>query len=64
MRSGERDLALVGGVYLLLAPQATIGLCRIGALADDGRSKDFDRKADGFAQGKGCATAMRYANSR
>lgn len=58
LRSGECDLALAGGVYLLLTPEMTIGLCRMGALSADGRSKAFDRRADGFGQGEGCGMVL------
>ncbi len=58
LRSGECDLALAGGVFLLLAPEVTLGVCRLGALAPDGRSKPFDRAADGLGQGEGCGMVL------
>ena len=58
LRTGECDLALAGGVYLLLAPELTIGLCRMGALSADGRSKAFDRQADGYGGGEGCGIVL------
>ena len=58
LRNGECDLALSGGVFLLLAPEITLGLCRMGALAADGRCKPFDRAADGFGQGEGCGMVL------
>jgi len=54
LRAGECDLALAGGVNLLLSPEATLGLCRLRVLAPDGRCKAFDAAADGFGQGEGC----------
>ncbi|NKC10722.1 MAG: SDR family NAD(P)-dependent oxidoreductase [Gammaproteobacteria bacterium] len=50
----ESDLALAGGVSLILAPQHLIGICQMKALSADGRCKTFDAKADGFGQGEGC----------
>jgi len=54
LQKGDSDLALAGGVNLVLAPQHLIGVCQMKALAPDGRCKTFDAKADGFGQGEGC----------
>jgi myxalamid-type polyketide synthase MxaB len=54
LRSGESDLALAGGVSLVLAPEHLIGICQMTALSPDGRCKTFDTSADGFGQGEGC----------
>lgn len=54
LRSGETDLALAGGVNLLLLPEAFICFERWGMMAPDGRCKTFDADADGFVRGEGC----------
>ncbi len=54
LRNGESDLALAGGVSLILAPEHLIGICQMNALSPDGRCKTFDASADGFGQGEGC----------
>ncbi|MEP1205831.1 MAG: SDR family NAD(P)-dependent oxidoreductase [Rhizobiaceae bacterium] len=54
LRLGESDLALAGGVSLILSPEHLIGICQMTALSPDGRCKTFDAKADGFGQGEGC----------
>ena len=54
LRSGESDLALAGGVNLILSPLSTISRCSIRALSPDGRCKTFDVSADGYGQGEGC----------
>ncbi len=54
LRLGESDLALAGGVSLILAPEHLIGICQMQALSPDGRCKTFDASADGFGQGEGC----------
>ena len=54
LRSGESDVALAGGVSLILAPEHLIGICQMAALSPDGRCKTFDARADGFGQGEGC----------
>ncbi len=53
MREGECDLALAGGVSLMLAQDTVHALSRLGALAPDGRSKAFDARADGYGRGEG-----------
>ena len=54
LRTGESDVALAGGVSLILAPEHLIGICQMAALSPDGRCKTFDASADGFGQGEGC----------
>lgn len=54
LRARECDLALAGGVQLILDPAITVFLCRLGALSPDGRCKAFDDAADGFGRGEGC----------
>ncbi|WP_394823177.1 SDR family NAD(P)-dependent oxidoreductase [Pendulispora albinea] len=54
LRSGESSLAIAGGVNLMLAPEPTMIMCRLRALAPDGRCKTFDAAADGYGRGEGC----------
>ncbi|MBX7168987.1 MAG: SDR family NAD(P)-dependent oxidoreductase [Pirellulales bacterium] len=56
--AGEAQVALVGGVHLLLDPAGYAILSREGVLAADGRSKTFDDRADGFARGEGAAAVL------
>lgn len=58
LRAGECDLALAGGVNLLLAPEANIFLSKAGALSPDGRCKTFDEAANGFVRGEGCGVVV------
>ncbi|ETW95776.1 MAG: hypothetical protein ETSY1_29240 [Candidatus Entotheonella factor] len=58
LRNRESDLALAGGVSLILAPEHLIGICQMQALSPDGRCKTFDAKADGFGQGEGCGMVV------
>ena len=53
LRTGEIDLAVVGGVNLMVAPTETVSLAKAGMLAADGRCKTFDAAADGYARGEG-----------
>ncbi|HEY3919482.1 MAG TPA: polyketide synthase, partial [Stellaceae bacterium] len=53
LRAGECDLALAGGVQLILTPEAYVILSKSKALAPDGRCKTFGAAADGFGRGEG-----------
>lgn len=54
LATGECELALTGGVHVMLGPEGWIMLSRAKALSPDGRSKAFDASANGFARGEGC----------
>ena len=58
LRSGECDLALAGGVQLILSPLVTTALCRLKALSTDGRCKTFDAAANGYGRGEGCGIVV------
>ncbi|QIS08104.1 polyketide synthase Pks13 [Nocardia arthritidis] len=53
LREGDADLALAGGVNMLLAPMITLGFDSIGAVAKDGRIKAFSSDADGMVRSEG-----------
>ena len=58
LRVGECDLALGGGVNLILAPDASVALSRARMLSPDGRCKTFDATADGYGRGEGCGVVV------
>lgn len=58
IRDGDCDLAIVGGAKLMLSPEETMQLCKLKALAPDGRSKVFSANADGFGRGEGAAVVV------
>ncbi|GAA4605119.1 hypothetical protein GCM10023195_17690 [Actinoallomurus liliacearum] len=58
LRAGETDVALAGGVNLILSPGETLTLDAAGTLAPDGRSKSFDAAADGYGRGEGAAVVV------
>jgi acyl transferase domain-containing protein/NADPH:quinone reductase-like Zn-dependent oxidoreductase/NAD(P)-dependent dehydrogenase (short-subunit alcohol dehydrogenase family)/acyl carrier protein/trans-aconitate methyltransferase len=58
LRNGESDMALAGGVNLILAPEPMIGFCKLKALAVDGRCKTLDAAADGYGRGEGCGIVV------
>ena len=53
LRSGECDLALAGGVNLILTPDADANLATAGMLSRDGRCRPFDADANGYVRGEG-----------
>ncbi|WP_245671390.1 type I polyketide synthase, partial [Nocardia amamiensis] len=53
LRSGAADLALAGGVNMLLAPMATLGFDANGGIAKDGHIKAFSSDADGMVRSEG-----------
>jgi acyl transferase domain-containing protein/phospholipid N-methyltransferase len=58
LRNRESNVALAGGVNLILSPQSTISGCRHNALALDGHCKTFDASADGYVRGEGCGVVV------
>ncbi len=58
LRLRESDLALAGGVNLILTPEGTIYFSRVGAMAADGLCKTFDASADGYVRGEGCGVIV------
>ena len=58
LRSGESDLALAGGVNLLLVPETMVNFSRARMLSPDGRCKTFDAAADGYVRGEGCGVVV------
>lgn len=58
LRAHESDLALVGGVNLILTPDAYIAMCQARTIAPDGRCKTFDARADGYVRGEGCVALV------
>ncbi|MCC6456109.1 MAG: acyltransferase domain-containing protein, partial [Caldilineaceae bacterium] len=58
LRAGETNMAIAGGVNLVLLPEALVSFCRWGMLAPDARCKTFDDRADGFIRGEGCGAVI------
>jgi acyl transferase domain-containing protein/protein-L-isoaspartate O-methyltransferase len=58
LRRNESDLALAGGVNLILRPDVTIALSKAHMMAPDGRCKAFDARADGFVRAEGCGVLV------
>ncbi len=54
LRKRDCNLALAGGVNLILSPSGMIYFSKLRAVAPDGRCKTFDEAADGYVRGEGC----------
>jgi myxalamid-type polyketide synthase MxaD len=66
LRHQECDMALAGGVNLILSPLFMLPVAKWGMLAPDGRCKTFDARADGMVRGEGCGVVVlkRLADAR
>nr|ATG32078.1 polyketide synthase [Nannocystis pusilla] len=66
LRDRQCDLAIAGGVNLILSPVATHMLAQAQALSPSGRCRTFDAAADGFVRGEGCGVVVlkRLADAR
>ncbi|PWV58206.1 type I polyketide synthase [Nocardiopsis sp. L17-MgMaSL7] len=58
LRNGECDLALAGGVNLILLPQSTEYVAQFGGLSPDGHCYTFDSRANGYVRGEGGAVVV------
>ncbi len=58
IQSGEIQMAIVGGVNLLLAEGNFINFSQAHMLSVDGKCKTFDASADGFGRGEGCGIVI------
>ncbi|MDC0667757.1 type I polyketide synthase [Nannocystis radixulma] len=65
LQRGECDLALAGGVQLLLSPRTTDKVATTLGLAPDGRCRAFDARAQGFVRAEGCGVVVlrRFADA-
>jgi len=58
LHMGESNMALVGGSNLLLNPDMFQAMSKQQFLANDGLSKSFDAKGDGYGRGEGFAAII------
>ncbi|MGZ5445522.1 MAG: SDR family NAD(P)-dependent oxidoreductase [Thermoanaerobaculia bacterium] len=58
LTSGTSDLALAGGVYVMVGPGMHIKTSQAGMLSPDGRCFTFDERANGFVPGEGVGVVL------
>ena len=58
LRQRECNLALAGGVNLLLSPGLSIIFSQAKMLSPDGRCKTFDASANGYVRAEGCGVVV------
>ncbi|MEU0673972.1 SDR family NAD(P)-dependent oxidoreductase [Streptomyces sp. NPDC006172] len=66
LRAGECDLALAGGVTLMVTPQTFVEFSRLRGLSPTGRCRSFSDEADGaiWAEGAGMLVLKRLSDAR
>ena len=58
LRNKECDLAISGGVNIVLSSQAMATLTQAHMISPDGHCKTFDARADGYGRGEGCGIVV------
>ncbi|KAJ5142438.1 Acyl transferase/acyl hydrolase/lysophospholipase [Penicillium bovifimosum] len=58
LRSGESNVAVAAGTNLLLGPEQYIAESKLKMLSPTGRSRMWDKDADGYARGDGIAAVI------
>jgi myxalamid-type polyketide synthase MxaB len=58
LRQDECQIALVGGINLMLTPEMHVMGAQSLLLSPEGRCQTFDRNADGFVRGEGCGVLV------
>ncbi|MET9819718.1 SDR family NAD(P)-dependent oxidoreductase [Streptomyces sp. NPDC006355] len=58
LRRGECDVALAGGVSLMLHPHTTVAMTKFGGINPDGQCRAFDADAAGYVRGEGCGVVV------
>lgn len=58
IHTGSSDMAIVGGVQVMLTPVGHISLSSAGMLSVDGKCKTFDKDANGYVRGEGAGAIL------
>src|SRR6516162_7119166 len=58
IRSDRGDVALAGGVTVMITPGGFIGFSQASMLSPDGQCKAFDASANGFVRGEGAGMVL------
>ncbi len=58
LRLKDSDIALAGGVNVILDPMAMKAAAEMQAISPDGHCKSFDASANGYVRGEGCGLVV------
>jgi acyl transferase domain-containing protein/NAD(P)-dependent dehydrogenase (short-subunit alcohol dehydrogenase family)/acyl carrier protein len=58
LQAGDCELAIAGGVNVIIKPEFTIAESKGGFLSPDGASKAFSRTANGYVRGEGAGLVL------
>jgi acyl transferase domain-containing protein len=58
LRADRCELAIAGGVNIILCPDTTISISQAGMMAPDGLCKTFDSAANGYVRSEGCGVVV------
>ncbi|TGJ81126.1 hypothetical protein E0Z10_g7639 [Xylaria hypoxylon] len=58
LRTGESEMAIVGGCHLNMLPEFWISFSKSRLFSDSGRSYSFDNRGTGFGRGEGCGVIV------
>lgn len=58
LSTGSSDMAIAGGVYVMVGPDLHIKTAQSGMLSTDGRCFTFDQRANGFVPGESVGAVM------
>ncbi|MEW6379761.1 MAG: type I polyketide synthase, partial [bacterium] len=64
IRTGGCEMAIAGGVNVILSPALYISFSKAGMLCEDGRCKTFDKRANGYVRGEGAGAILLKPLSR
>jgi polyketide synthase PksN len=58
IHTGSCEMAIVGGVQVMLTPVGHVSLSSAGMLSPDGKCKTFDKQANGYVRGEGAGAVF------
>ncbi|MCL2151906.1 MAG: SDR family NAD(P)-dependent oxidoreductase [Oscillospiraceae bacterium] len=58
MKEGAMEMAVVGGVNLMVTPAPNVGFSKLRATSKDGHSKSFDASASGYGRAEGAGIIL------
>lgn len=58
LQSADADMAICGGVNLILTPETTIAFSNARMLSPDGYCRPFDSRANGYVRGEGAGVVV------